>query len=76
MRLSIVKGDPSYKSLTACQAYRVFIDDVELHDCVTADEERGFVIRQISVYNPLLRKRFFKNLPPQHGKVVITFKGK
>lgn len=71
MRLSIIQGDPGYKSQFVCSGYRVQIDGQVLNDCVIADEERGFVVRQVGIYNPLLRKTFFKRLPMQYGKVEI-----
>jgi len=56
MRLSIRKGDPGYRSLATCKLYRVFLNDVELFDCETADEERGFVIRTWQTRHPLTRR--------------------
>lgn len=71
MRLSTIKGDPGHRTDFALKKYRVFLDGVELFDCQIADEERGLVVRQIGVHNPLLRRTFFKRLPPQFGKVEI-----
>lgn len=42
MRLSADINDPGYGPSYA--SAKVFLDDVELHDCVTADEERGEVL--------------------------------
>lgn len=71
MRLSVIKGDPGWKPNETLRKYRVFFNDVELFDCQIADEEKRFVVRQIAVHHPLLRKTFFKRKPAEFGKVEI-----
>lgn len=51
MRVSVDKNDDGYRWLAMLRAngktVHVFLDDVEVHCCITADEELGFVERDV-----------------------------
>lgn len=43
MRISIIKDDPGFINWVHPNiGSKIFLDGVELHHCVTADEEKGF----------------------------------
>lgn len=48
-RVSVNRGDAGYSQFCVAQAHGkkvfVFLDGKEVRDCVTADDERGFVVR-------------------------------
>jgi len=74
MRLSVNKGDPGWKPDHALRRYRVFFNGVELTDCNTADEERGFVIRQWPAKHPVTRKTVVQKSPLMRGVVTIKLR--
>lgn len=51
MRVSIIKDDVGYKNYSVAKAngktVHVFLDGIE-EDCVTADEENGFIERAVT----------------------------
>ncbi len=74
MRLSIDKRDHAYRSSTRCAKYRVFLNGTELFDCVTADEEKGFVIRQVVNRHPVTRQPVIGRTGILKGTVAIVLK--
>lgn len=71
MRLSIDKRDHAYRSLAYCSRFRVYLNGEELFNCVTADTEKGFVIRQWPVRHPRTRQVVLQRSPMIFGAVTI-----
>lgn len=72
MRISTQRDDPGFRTDT-CR-YRVFLDDYELHSCVTADEELGMVLCMSHGYPwaQVIGLEFMTKT--NHGKVRIVRK--
>jgi hypothetical protein len=71
MRLSTDKRDHAYRSPAHCSKFRIFLDGQELFNCVTADEEKGFVIRQVINRHPVTRMPVTGRSGLIKGKVEI-----
>lgn len=44
MRLTVLDGNPGQMINLRSERYRVFLNDVEVHRCLTADDEKGEVV--------------------------------
>jgi hypothetical protein len=44
MRITVLDGDPGRMINLRSERYRVFLNDVEVRRCLTADDEKGEVV--------------------------------
>lgn len=72
MRLTIDKRDTAYRGPIYCTKFRVFLDGKELFDCVTADSEKGMVIRQWPTKHPVTRQTVMQRSGIIRGEVKIV----
>lgn len=71
MRLSTIQGDPGYKNDREIVGFKVFLDGVQLFDCIIADEEKGIVQRVSRTLNPFTRRYHVHRKWTETGVVVI-----
>jgi hypothetical protein len=74
MRLSIDKRDTAYRTPHHCSKFRIFLDGKELFDCITADSDKGIVIRQWTTRHPVTRELVTQKSGIICGKVEIVRK--
>lgn len=71
MRLSTLKTDPGYKPSAELRKYEVFLNGVKETLCETADEEQGYIVRVMKVYDRYQRKAILRRSGKIFGKVEI-----
>lgn len=71
MRLSTIKTDPGYKPASELRKYVVLLNGKKETICVIADEEEGYVVREMRVRNPFSRQTKLQRSGKIFGKVEI-----
>lgn len=79
MRLSVRKDDPGYPAWSRIDQkaeVRVYLDGIQVEECITADEEAGYVLcNKLKNGKPFITKTQEVATEKRHGRVEIRVDG-
>ena len=71
MRLSTLKTDSGYKPDAELKRFAVYLNGQQETMCEVADEEHGYIIRVMRVWDKFARRAVVRRSPKIFGKVEI-----